>query len=307
MLQGDYGRPCARDDDFKARARQHQSRFRVEVLGLCGCRGVGSRLTADAALAGRNFYPSPGVLESVEQRFGFADKKLCADMLASDHIPFNFFVPLRDQAWTLDLLRGWVGQNAARITGVHIGWAPEPARSFLDGQTSFDAYITYDTVDGKRGAVGIETSFAEGPCNWSATEKRFMFDDASSYLRVMRGSTLYVDGALDSLRTKPLKRLWRSQLLAETIVRCGARDEATTILLYPSGNAHCSSAARAYGHLLQPKRRAQFLAVTFEDYLAQCRAVCRGAAAAAWLDYLELRYLVTPTPVFSQPSWAPSR
>lgn len=88
-----YGPQCARDDRFKAAARLQQSRFRVQHLGLAEYRDYGSRLPEDAALAGRNFYPWPGMMDAVTERFSLEDKKLYWDMLASDNVPFNFFVP----------------------------------------------------------------------------------------------------------------------------------------------------------------------------------------------------------------------
>lgn len=49
------GPQYSRDDDFKASARLHQSRFRLEELGLQECRNYGNRLTSADARAGKNF------------------------------------------------------------------------------------------------------------------------------------------------------------------------------------------------------------------------------------------------------------
>lgn len=220
MTNPDLGPRSSSDNAFKARARLHQSRFRLQVLGHQAYRGYGSRLTPDAALAGENFFHRwPGVMDAVEKRFGVADKKLCWDMLASDHIPFNFFIPMRSQPWAHELVRDWVGPTAAKITGIEIEWAPAPAANFLDDSTSFDAYITYDAQDGTRGAIGIETKFTEGPYSWGAAEKLRMSQDDSPYLRVNRESGAYVDGAVEKLRTPKLKQLWRNQLLGEAMLQ----------------------------------------------------------------------------------------
>jgi hypothetical protein len=88
----DFGPQYRLDDDFKRRARLHQSKFRAVTLGLREYRGYGNRLCTADALAGKNFYPWPGMLAAIERRYRLADTKLTFDMLRSEHIPFNFFV-----------------------------------------------------------------------------------------------------------------------------------------------------------------------------------------------------------------------
>jgi hypothetical protein len=294
MTTPDLGPAVASDNAFKARARLHQSCFRAEVLGHPSYRGYGSRLEKEAALAGDNFYRRwPGMLDAVNGRVGVSDKKLCWDMLASDHIPYNFFIPMREQSWAIELVRGWVGPSASKVTAIEIEWAPEPAADYLRDNTSFDAYVAYETADGKRGAIGIETKFTEGPYSWGKTEHAQMHDDGSRYLNVTRTSKAFVEDALVQLRTPKLKQLWRNQLLGEAMRQRGDVDAFTSVLLYPAGNTHYACAASAYAALLRPDAGAsRFVPVTFEEHFARCRSICEGAETAAWLDYLERRYVV---------------
>lgn len=266
------------------------------MLGQSEYRDYGNRLTTDAALAGKNFYRWPGLIETVKSRFGVGDKKLYWDMLASDHIPFNLFVPLRDQSWFLDLVRGWVGMRAGKLTGMEIEWAPSPNQHFLNDNTSFDAYITYETTDYKLGAIGIETKYTEGPYSWGAAERQRMFDDASLYVVVTRASGMYVDHALAALRTRRLKQVWRNHLLGAAMVQRGLVHEFTSVLMFPADNTHYMSAARAYRELLRPGASARFVAVTFEEHFERCQALCADApdaeSATEWIDYLKRRYIV---------------
>ena len=243
-------------------------------------------------LAVHGQYAFKGVRAAVEERFGIADKKLCWDMLASDHVPFNLFVPMRDQPWSVELICGWVGDHVARVTGIHIEWAPAPATSFLDDNTSFDAYITYDTSSGERGAIGIETKFTEGPYSWGATEKLRMFDEGSAYVRLTRSSKLYGAHALDALRTPKLKQLWRNQLLGEAMKQRSLVDEFISVIVFPSGNTHYASASTAHHELMAPEARGRFVPVTFEALFTRLRTLCETAEAKAWLGYLERRYVV---------------
>lgn len=100
MAAPDHGRLCATDDDFKARARRHQSLLRI-AAGSTAYAEYGSRLTPADAIAGHNFHVGwDGLFEAVQARYPLnrtRPQKLYWDMLASDNVPFNFFLPLRDE------------------------------------------------------------------------------------------------------------------------------------------------------------------------------------------------------------------
>jgi hypothetical protein len=291
----DFGPQYRPDDDFKRRARLHQSKFRAMTLGLPECRGYGNRLCTADALAGKNFYPWPGMRAAVERRGGMADRKLSFDMLRSEHIPFNFFVPLREHAGMIMLAREWSGVEVDGIVSVEIEWAPQPKGRFLDDNTSFDAYVEYRAKDGARGAIGVEVKFTEREYPWGKTERTRMFDDRSRYLLVHGASGIYGTGGLELLRTPRFKQLWRNQLLGEAMLQRPELGFAhfTSVLLYPKGNVHFVDVAREYARLLVPARTsAAFRGVTFEDFIARCREHAHAPEDLPWVDYLAGRYLV---------------
>ncbi len=291
----DLGPQYRLDDDFKRRARLHQSKFRTMTLGLPECRGYGNRLCTVDALAGKNFYPWPGMRTAIERRYGLADTKLSFDMLRSEHIPFNFFVPLKDHAAMIQLAREWSGVEVAQILSVEIEWAPTPKARFLDDNTSFDAYVEFRAKDGTRGAIGVEVKFTEREYPWGKTERTRMFADRSRYLLVHETSGIYRAGGLEFLRTPRFEQLWRNQLLGEAMLQCPTLefDHFTSVLLYPRGNTHFVEVTREYEKLLVPARRsATFRGVTFEDFIARCRELARTTEDHRWVDYLVGRYLV---------------
>lgn len=289
-----YGPQYGKDDPFKAAARLHQSRFRAEQLGIADYRDYGSRLPTEAARAGRNFYPWPGLLDVVSARFPFDDQKLYWDMLASDNVPFNFFVPLRTLPFTPALLAAWTGDVVERVSAIEIEWKPAK-REHLDDRTSFDVFVTY-VRPGRRptlGGLGVEVKYTEREYSWSKREKERMADPMSAYHQVHRASEVYRDGALSGLVTRRLKQLWRNQLLGEAMLQRGTVARFTSMLLYPAANQHFAEVVHDYAELLDPTRRDRFTAVPYETFITSARRLCSDADAAAWLDYLEKRYIVT--------------
>ncbi|MCL4750461.1 MAG: hypothetical protein KJ015_09885 [Myxococcales bacterium] len=297
MSANDWGAQYPKDDPFKARARLHQSRFRADVLGLDEYRDYGNRLSTRDALAGRNFYGWPGVVEAAAARYGRKDSPVWHDMLRSEHIPFNLFVPLRDLPWGRILFGEWLGSPVSAVTQILVEWAPKPRRAYLNDNTSFDTWVECRLEDGRRAGIGIEVKYTEGPYSWGKTERARMFDEGSLYHQVHRRAGLYAEGALNHLRTRALKQLWRNQLLGAAMLARSDRsiDVFTSVLVYPAGNAHYAKAAREYGRLLDASARPSFGAVTFEGLMAAYRKLGgSGATSQRWVEYLEHRYLVPP-------------
>lgn len=233
------------------------------------------------------------MLDAVAERFRLGDKKLYFDMLGSDHIPFNFFVPLRAHESVGSLVREWSGVDVGAVTAIDIEWAPTPSERFLGDNTSFDACIRYRCLKGGVGAIGVEVKFTEGAYSWGGTERARMFERGSRYLRAHEASGLYVADSLEHLRTRRLKQLWRNQLLGEAMLQQGELSHFTSVLLYPEGNRHFAEAAAAYeGLLAMDGRHTPFRAVTFERFIARCREHARSEDDRVWADYLAERYLV---------------
>ena len=295
MTASSFGPQYLPDDDFKRRARLHQSRYRVEQLGASEFREYGNRLSTADALAGRNFCAWPGMMDAVAKRFPLEDKKLYFDMLASDHIPFNLFIPLKGHAATIPLVSNWANVDVSEIETIEIEWAPAPKNQFLDDSTSFDAYIAYRTRDGSLGAVGVEVKFTEREYSWGTTERARMFDPNSHYNVVHQASQLYAPNSLQYLQTPRLKQLWRNQLLGESMLQHRALNLShfTSVLIHPAGNTHFSTAAQEYQQLLAPTpARAPFRSLTYETFIGHCRGYATSAQYLSWIEYLTQRYIV---------------
>ena len=290
------GTQYKKDTPFRAAARLHQSRFRSNALGVHEWRNYGSRLPEAAALDGKNFFDLPAVREAVSSRFGRGYKKIYWDMLASDHIPFNFFVPLRDNPLAIQLFSNWVGVEISEVLKIKIECAPKPRELYLDDMTSFDVYIEYETKDKAHGVIGVEVKYTEEEYGWGKSERARMFDSSSPYHRVHTLAGIYSDGALVELATPELKQFWRNQLLGESMLQqngfINKISTFTSVLLHPAGNEHFGTAAVHYSKQLLSDQKHKFVAVTYEDFIASSRLLSDDGATTKWLDYLEARYIV---------------
>jgi hypothetical protein len=91
----EIGKQYSKDDEFKRKARLHQSKYRVDVLNV-DCDEYGNMLKENDGRKGLNFYSDFDILNAVYERYGKTySKQLYSNLLRSEHIPFNFFIPLR--------------------------------------------------------------------------------------------------------------------------------------------------------------------------------------------------------------------
>ena len=89
----DIGTQYKPDDEFKTKARFFQSKYRAEVLKI-EFQDYGNRLTDSDAEALLNYYDNLNSRDALRQRYPSYSRKRDADMLRSEHIPFNLLAPL---------------------------------------------------------------------------------------------------------------------------------------------------------------------------------------------------------------------
>lgn len=281
---------------FLARARLHQSRYRADVLGV-PCDKYGNFLQkADAWDRGLNFYDDFGVFEAVKKRYPKYSKPLYANMLRSEHIPFNLFIPLKknlDYCW--EVLRETLDLKIRDIEDIKIEHAPKPPKRYLNDRTSFDAYVEYTHEDGAKGMLGIEVKYTERDYGLEAdsTEEKAVSDPHSIYYSVTEKSRLYNPNSIPILKTDRFRQIWRNQLLGESIL-LEDKDKFqyfTSVTLFPEGNVHFVKASKEYMDLLA-RNDHKFAPVTYEQFLAVCEKYCPDERYAKWIEYLRSRYIV---------------
>ncbi|MCX6723177.1 MAG: hypothetical protein NT094_03910, partial [Candidatus Staskawiczbacteria bacterium] len=142
------------------RARLHQSKFRAEVLNL-PYDSYGNYLTKEDGEIGNNFYKGFGIFEAVK-KYRKYNKPLYSNMLRSEHIPFNFFIPFDlNKTFCKNVFNEFFGGVIQTIERIEIEFAPKPREKYLNDGTSFDTYIEYTHTDNSKGILGIEVKYTE--------------------------------------------------------------------------------------------------------------------------------------------------
>lgn len=273
--------------------------FRENILRIHRFDKYESMLCPQDAKAGANFCVDfPGLFKIVRKRYRFENHAaVYSNMLRSEHIPYNFFIPLmldESNNITLNILNAFiVNRPVIRINDIRIEWHPEPKADYLDDNTAFDVYIDCDGTSGKIG-VGIEVKYTEQSYPYGPTEKKRMNNLSSPYHQVTNKCRLYRDGKVDCLKLQKFKQTWRNHLLGEAMVLKGNIKNFYSILLYPSGNSYQSDVVKEYSSLLKPDCLDRFIGLTYETFIKIATQHCpKSENYQQWLDYLTKRYIIS--------------
>ena len=296
----EIGQQYSKDDrtdpsGFLRRARLHQSIFRAKYLDL-PFDTYGNYLTKDDGENGRNFYDGFGIFDEVK-RYRKYNKPLYSNLLRSEHIPFNFFIPLdKDRDYCKKILSDILKQNIVSVDRIEIEYAPKPKEKYLNDGTSFDAYIEYTNSDDSKGIIGIEVKYTEKEYKLQANSKqeKDVNNIKSAYYTVTNKCGLYKKKSIDVLPTDTFRQIWRNHILGESILHVDNHKfkHFTSLTLFPADNKHFSKTSKEYNDLLV-KNDNKFIALTYENFFALLSKYCPDSDYENWINYLIKRYIVT--------------
>jgi len=280
---------------FLKSARLHQSIYRVQVLNL-PCGDYGNYLTKEDGEQGRNFYDGFEVFAALRERYPNYSKPLYSNMLRSEHIPFNMFVPLdKDKEYCRKVFADVLNIDIISVDAIKIEYAPLGKEKYLNDNTSFDAYIEYTHNDGAKGVIGIEVKYTQRAYSLIAKsrEEIAIKDKNSLYYKVTHNCQLYKPEAIDVLPTDKFRQVWRNHLLGESMLLAGDSKfkHFTSLTLFPLGNSHFIETSKEYIDLLLSNDN-KFIALTYEIFFELLSKYCPNDNYKDWIDYLRRRYIV---------------
>jgi len=291
--------------EFKKKAKQHQVNYREKHISPDYNTYV-TWLTDEAGNGGRNFFDGFGVFEAVQQRYPKFYVDLYSDMLRSEHIPFNLFVPFKhDLTFCKNVFNEILGGCIKSIDkqaiidrgeNIKIEFAPSPKENYLNDRTSFDTYIEYTHQDNSKGIICIEVKYTEKEYKLEvgSTQEKTINDKSSKYFSVSKDCGLYEQTSMDLMLTDIFRQVWRNQLLAESI-RLVHNDKfkySSSLTFYPEGNGHFTDTSEKYIAMLLDNKNT-FVPVTYENFLIACLKHCPNNDFKKWIDYLTDRYIVS--------------
>lgn len=288
------------DDSFKAAARLHQSTYRARVL-KANYLEYGNRLADADGRALLNYYEGLSVRKALRKRYPFYSKKRDADLLRSEHIPFNMFAPLANRPSLMTIvLKNAFNLELIEPFQLKFEWAPSPAEKYLGDMTSFDVYIQGGDANGEPVGIGIEVKYTEREYKIGKSEAKRVHDQESTYWVTTRESGLFIGGGCAQLSADNLRQIWRNHLLGLAMVKCKDIAKFVSVTLYPAGNKHFTHALIKYQSHLEATAQRNIRGCTFEQFIDCLHG---DSEIEAWKQYLMERYLfeVPAEQALSQP------
>jgi hypothetical protein len=312
----EIGQQYSKDDridpsGFLRRARLHQSVFRAKQLDL-PFDTYGNYLTKEDGENGKNFYDGYGIFDAVK-KYRKYNKPLYSNLLRSEHIPFNIFIPLdKDRNYCKNVIGDILKSNIISIDKIEIEYAPKPKENYLNDGTSFDTYIEYTNFDGTTGMIGIEVKYTEKEYPlikyqknkktgekeltkaWVDVENFKNQKSESISLNVTRKCKLFKEQHHMDLIKDDFRQVWRNHILGESILLTDRNKfrHFTSLTLFPADNSHFIKTSKEYIDMLTSHDN-KFIALTYEDFFALLSKHCPDSNYKKWLDYLTTRYIVT--------------
>ena len=154
--------------EFKRKAREHQVKFREEILCV-EYNKYPNVLNFSDARKGLVFYEGfreeilAELKKPVPKTSSAPSGQMLTNLLRSEHIPYNVFFPMnKDLNGCKDLFNHILGkEEILRIEDIKIEHHPEPIENYLSDHTAFDVYISYTNTDNKECGIGIEVKYTE--------------------------------------------------------------------------------------------------------------------------------------------------
>jgi hypothetical protein len=288
-MMTDFGKPYALDDEFKAAARIHQSEFRANVLQV-GYNEYGNRLVEPDAKALLNYYDGLNVRKALRDRYPSFSMNRDADMLRSEHIPFNLFAPLCiNDVLAKRVIKAAFGIESEAPFRIEFEFAPDSRETHLNDATAFDTFIGFKNRKGQNIGIGIEVKYTEREYSIGEKEKANVEDSQSRYWQVKRQSAVFLDQSDSELVTDAMRQIWRNHLLGLSMCQLNELDDFYSITLFPKGNHHFQKVIPHYQSLLAEAWREKVFGCTYEEYI---QAIDGDEEVLKWKQYLLDRYSV---------------
>ena len=277
------------DDEFKAKARLFQSKYRAEVLEV-EFQDYGNRLSDSDAEALLNYYSKLNSRDVLRQRYPNYLRKRDADLLRSEHIPFNLLAPLNtDRDTAVKIISDAWNIDCIEIQAIEIEYAPSPKENYLNDGTAFDTYFKVLLKNGNTCGIGIEVKYTEQAYPVGKTESVNVNNHDSLYWTTARASGFFKNPDDEIFGADEFRQVWRNHLLGLKMIQVGDVDEFYSITLFPNRNTHFHHVIPKYISKLRDEAKPYLIGCTFEKFIS---AIHGSPEFDEWKEWLNKRYVI---------------
>ena len=294
--------------EFKRKAREHQVKFREEILCV-EYNKYPNVLNFSDARKGLVFYEGfreeilAELKKPVPKTSSAPSGQMLTNLLRSEHIPYNVFFPMnKDLNGCKDLFNHILGkEEILRIEDIKIEYHPEPIENYLSDHTAFDVYISYTNTDNKECGIGIEVKYTEKEyaLKEGTSEYAHVKDEHGNtrlfgpYFNATNNSRYFKEEVThDILVTNKFRQIWRNHILGASMVQRGDIEQFTSITIYPEANIHFhNDAMPEYYELLSETGKDTFIPLTYEELFNLMDKFLNVENGKEWNMYLKQRYL----------------
>ena len=219
--------------EFKRKAREHQVKFREEILCVEYNKYPNVLYFSDAR-KGLVFYEGfreeilAELKKPVPKTSSAPSGQMLTNLLRSEHIPYNVFFPMnKDLNGCKDLFNHILGkEEILRIEDIKIEHHPEPIENYLSDHTAFDVYISYTNTDNKECGIGIEVKYTEKEyaLKEGTSEYAHVKDEHGNtrlfgpYFNATNNSRYFKEEVThDILVTNKFRQIWRNHILGSNV------------------------------------------------------------------------------------------
>jgi len=210
-------------------------------------------------------------LKDIIARDRLTDKKrLCNNLLSSQPLAFNLFLPLRWDNYriaTVTFKKLYPDLNIKNITDIKLEFVPgdnEKNRLIVTDKSCFDVFVEYITFSGQKSCIGIEVKYTEPfsntDFNKAPSDKRQRYIDAIS----VYSEQFYSENIQKYLSVK-FNQLFRNQLISEEVKSKTDYENCFQIVLFSSNDTKCIEAVNEFSSMLKIDKSFQTL--TIEDFI----------------------------------------
>lgn len=200
------------------------------------------------------------------------EKRLCQNLLSSQPLAFNIFLPLKWDNYELaakvfDELFPFLGLQ--KITDIKLEYVPgdengEDNRLISTDKSCFDIFIEFETVENKKSCIGIEAKYTEPFSNTDFNKATG--DKKQRYVDAISDFNQQFDNAHTEKYLNPTyNQLFRNQLIVEEVKRKTEYQNCIQIVLFSSEDTKCVDAINGFKKMI--KLDNSFLDLTIETLL----------------------------------------